>query len=64
MSEFDEHEIHIDEHKRYVLQMEFRLLKMKKPEYAMAFENHIKKHMAIIKEEKRKQLLAMQGQMM
>lgn len=64
VSEFDEHEIHIDEHKRYVLQMEFRLLKMKKPEYAMAFENHIKKHMAIIEEEKRKQLPAMQGQMM
>ena len=65
VSDFDEHEIHIEEHLRYVLQMDFQLLKMKKPEYAEALENHIKEHKQIIEnEEKEKMLLAMQGQMM
>lgn len=65
VSEFDEHEIHVEEHLRYVLQMDFRLLKMKKPDYAEALENHIREHKQIIEaEEQKKQLLAMQGQMM
>ena len=65
VSDFDEHEIHVEEHLRYVLQMDFRLLKMKKPEYAEALENHIREHKQIIEmEEQRKQALAMQGQMM
>ena len=52
-------------HLRYVLQMDFRLLKMKKPDYAEALENHIREHKQIIEaEEQKKQLLAMQGQMM
>ena len=65
VSDFDEHEIHVEEHLRYVLQMDFRLLKMKKPDYAEALENHIREHKQIIEaEEQKKQLLAMQGQMM
>lgn len=66
VSEFDEHEIHIEEHLRYVLQMDFHLLKMKKPEYAQMLENHIKKHKQIIAYEaqQKQQLLAMQGQTM
>ena len=65
VSDFDEHEIHVEEHLRYVLQMDFQLLKKKKPEYAEALENHIRKHKQIIEaEEQKKQLLAMQGQMM
>lgn len=65
ISDFDAHEIHVEEHLRYVLQMDFRLLKMKKPEYAEALENHIREHQRIIdEEEKKKQLLAMQGPMM
>jgi len=46
ISEFDEHSIHIEEHKRYMLQMDFRLLKHRKPEYAAAFEDHVRAHMA------------------
>ena len=42
VSEFDDHEIHIEEHMRYILQMDFQILKMKKPEYAKALENHIR----------------------
>lgn len=65
VSDFDEHAIHIEEHLRYILQMDFQLLKMKKPEYAQALENHLKEHKQILeKEEQEKMLLAMQGQMM
>ena len=64
VSEFDEHEIHIEEHLRYVLQMDFQVLRLKKPEYAESLENHIREHKQIIMmEEQKKQLLAMQGQM-
>lgn len=63
VSEFDEHAIHIEEHLRYVLQMDFQLLKLKKPEYAAALENHIKEHKQIVAmEEQQQALLAMQGQ--
>ena len=64
VSDFDEHEIHIEEHLRYVLQMDFQLLKIKKPEFAKALENHIKEHKEIIAMEEQQKLLAMQGQMM
>ena len=61
VSEFDEHEIHIEEHLRYILQMDFLLLKKKKPEYAKALENHLKQHKALIAEEEQKQkMMAMQ----
>ena len=55
VSEFDEHEIHIEEHLRYILQMDFQLLKNKKPEYAEALENHLRQH---------KEVIAMQEQQM
>ena len=55
VSDFDEHEIHIEEHLRYILQMDFQLLKNKKPEYAEALENHLRQH---------KEVIAMQEQQM
>ena len=62
ISDFDEHEIHIEEHLRYVLQMEFQLLKKKKPEYAEALENHLKQHKEIVKMEAQQAMMAqMQG---
>ena len=65
VSDFDEHEIHVEEHLRYVLQMDFQLLRMKKPEYAAALENHIKEHKALIQQEEQQQMLqAMQGAQM
>lgn len=51
ISEFDDHEIHIEEHLRYALQMKFQVLKHKKPEYAKAFENHLKEHKQMIEQE-------------
>lgn len=44
VSEFDDHDIHIEEHMRYILQMRFQKLKLMHPEYAAAIEEHIREH--------------------
>ena len=62
VSEFDDHEIHFEEHLRYILQMDFRVLKQRKPEYAKALEDHAKMHKQAIEQENQMKLLqAMQG---
>jgi uncharacterized protein YaaQ len=58
VSDFDEHEIHIEEHLRYVLQMDFQILKKRKPEYAQALENHLRQHKEIIKQEEQQLMMA------
>lgn len=64
VSEYDEHEIHIEEHLRYVLQMDFQLLKHRKPEYAAALENHLREHKQVLEAEKQRDMMAqMQGAM-
>ncbi len=60
ISDFDEHEIHIEEHLRYVLQMDFQLLKNKKPEYAKALENHLEEHKKIVAQQEQRAMMAMQ----
>lgn len=62
VSEFDEHEIHIDEHMRYILQMDFQIMKLRKPEYAKALEDHIKIHKEAIAQEQQQDLLAQMAQ--
>lgn len=57
VSEFDEHEIHIEEHLRYILQMDFQILKHKKPEYAEALENHLREHKQVAEIEKQNNML-------
>lgn len=65
ISEFDDHEIHIEEHLRYALQMRFQVLKHKKPEYAEALEQHIREHKMIVEaKQQQEQMMAMQGQQM
>ncbi len=59
VSDFDEHQIHIEEHLRYILQMDFQMLKMKKPDYAKALEEHLKQHKQIVEQEEQKKMLAM-----
>lgn len=59
IDEFDDHEIHIDEHLRYVLQMDFRLYERKNPEYAKLFREHINQHKAIIQQRIQEQQAAM-----
>lgn len=60
VSDFDEHEIHIEEHLRYVLQMDFQLLKNKKPEYAEALENHLRQHKEVIAMQEQQAMMQMQ----
>ena len=57
ISEFDEHDIHIEEHLRYILQMDFQLLKMKKPEYAQALENHLNEHKQRLAEQEQQNIM-------
>lgn len=59
ISDFDEHQIHIEEHLRYILQMDFQMLKMKKPDYAKALEEHLKQHKAIVEQEEQQKMMAM-----
>ncbi len=58
VSEFDDHEIHIDEHMRYILQMDFQILKMRKKEYAKALEDHIRLHKQAVEQEKQQNMAA------
>lgn len=44
VTEFDNHSVHIEEHLRYMYQMDFQLLKFKKPDLAQAFEDHVRNH--------------------
>lgn len=60
VSDFDEHEIHIEEHLRYVLQMDFQLLKKKKPDYASALENHLRQHKDIIAQKQQQMMMMAQ----
>ena len=61
VSDFDEHEIHIEEHLRYILQMDFQILKNRKPEYAMALENHLREHKQVVEMEQQQMMAQMQG---
>ena len=60
ISEFDDHEIHFEEHERYLLQMDYKLSKQKKPEMAKAFEDHMRQHKQAIAENKVKEQLMYQ----
>ena len=59
VTEFDEHEIHIDEHMRYMLQLDFQILKRRKPEYAKAFEDHVRIHKQVAEQEKQINMMQM-----
>lgn len=59
ISDFDEHQIHIEEHLRYILQMDFQMLKLKKPDYAKALEEHLKQHKQMVEQEEQQKMLAM-----
>ncbi len=61
VSDYDEHNIHIEEHLRYILQMDFQILKHKKPEYAAALENHLKEHKQMAELEEQKKQMQIPG---
>jgi hypothetical protein len=50
LSLFDDHELHIDTHKRFLLQARFAYLRKEKPRAAEALEAHILSHMAALSE--------------
>lgn len=61
ISDIDDHEIHAEEHKIYMLQMKFQVLKMKKPEYARALMEHMKQHEQILAAEEQQEVMQMMG---
>ena len=63
ISDFDDHEVHIEEHLRYVLQMDFQLLKKKKPEFASALEAHLSMHKQIVAQQEQQAMMAQMGVM-
>jgi len=63
ISDFDEHRIHIEEHLRYILQMDFQVLKYRKPDLAAALENHLREHKQLAEAEEQSKMMQMQGGM-
>jgi len=61
ISDIDNHEIHIDEHTRYCLQMKYQILKMKKPEFAGLMLQHIQVHQRITETNQKQRLLEAQA---
>ena len=61
VSEFDNHEIHIEEHMRYILQMDFHIMKMKKPEWAAVLESHLREHQAAVQQAAATAMMAAMG---
>lgn len=55
VSEFDDHEIHIEEHLRYILQMDFQVLKMRRKEYAEALQDHLRQHKQVLEQERQQE---------
>ena len=41
---YDDDELHISEHRRFALQMRFKLLRSREPVLARSFDEHIKAH--------------------
>ena len=55
---FDDSEIHLNEHVRYVLSNDFRLFKQKNPEYARLFEEHIKRHKELLEQQNQNRMMS------
>ncbi len=64
VSELDEHDVHIEEHMRYVLQMKFQILKSRKPEYAAALEEHIAMHKSAKEQKEQVEMQKLQAMQM
>lgn len=50
VDELDDHALHVSEHRKYALGMQFKLLERRSPEYAVELRNHIKDHEKVIAE--------------
>ena len=61
---YDDDTIHIEEHIKYALSTDFRMLVKRAPEYAAMFDAHIEEHRAVINEKEnaaRMQAMAVQA---
>ena len=61
IGKFDDHEIHMEEHKRYCLQMKFRRMKAKNPRLAELMEAHVEAHQAEMQKKAQAMMEMMQG---
>lgn len=48
LGDFDDHELHLDEHIRFALGADYKVLKKKFPDYAKALSRHIDEHRAAL----------------
>lgn len=44
VEDFDDHDIHLEEHEKFVLQLEYQALRKSSPGICLQFEEHIKQH--------------------
>ena len=61
---YDDDAIHLEEHKKYALSMDYRLLRKAMPQYAAAFDAHIDAHEQALAQKQNammQQMLAAQG---
>ena len=63
IDEFDDDEVHIEEHKKHVLQYQFRIQSKKNPELAELFRQHVRSHEQRLTQAKLQQQLAMMQQL-
>lgn len=61
IGEFDDHELHVQTHERYILHAKFDLLKQRKPLYAAHMEEHLRQHKETIAKKEQAKLMAMSG---
>ena len=47
----DNHNLHIEEHSKLMLQLEYQALRKSNPEICAAFEKHIREHMAFLQQD-------------
>jgi len=61
---YDDDRVHLEEHIKYALSADFRLLMHRAPEYAALFDQHIEEHRAVIQQKEQAaqmQVMAMQA---
>ena len=48
VGKYDDHEIHVDVHKRFALSMDYKILLKRSPAVAEAFDRHVEEHQQVI----------------
>ena len=61
ISPIDNHQVHLEQHERYMLQFRFEIIKTKKPEYARTLLDHYLQHKQAVAQEQQQAALAQMG---